>query len=81
MRGRMGVLAAESRMDGDAHGTERKHGWRITQKERERSLGGRGKAERERMCLQVNRIKRKICLEFPSELLLPLSAFSLSLEG
>lgn len=37
----MGVLAAESRMDGDAHGIERKHGWRITQKEREGSLDGR----------------------------------------
>lgn len=75
----MGVLAAESRMDGDAHGMERKHGWRITQKEREESGWQKGKP-RERMCLQVNRIKRKICLRFPSELPLPLS-FLLSLEG
>jgi len=78
VRGRMGVLAAGSMMDGDAHGTERKHGWRIMQKERGRRVWAR---ERERMCLQVNRIKRKICLQFPSELLLSLSAFSLSLNG
>lgn len=45
----MGVLAAESRMDEDAHGTERKHGWRITQKERESCLGGT-RESKERGC-------------------------------
>lgn len=66
-----GVLAAESRMDGDAHGTERNIAGGLRRKRESGIWVAEGK-ERERMYLQVNRIKRKICLRFPSELPLPL---------